>query len=427
VSPVNELGSFQELAPQELLESWDSSKNTILPSQVTLGSGVAVWWKCNVNHSWKEIVNNRRRVGCPYCSNRKTLIGFNDLCTTHSNLLSKWDYHLNKNLGSPEAFRVVQEVGAWWKCDQENHSFLAPICKIAQGCYKICPYCSNRRLLVGFNDIVTATQGKVMKEWAGCNYHLPHQVCRGELTEYYFTCSQCGEEYQRSAREWSKGYHCPQCAKRDLGRKIRSTRSRKRKELSLTLKDANPELALEWDYARNSNDPEEFSPQSNSKAHWVCNSNHSYRALISNRAKGSGCPKCFSASFVSKGEIEVADFLKAQGFAIQTQVRSLIHRREIDVLIPSRKVAIEFNGDFWHSQKAFDSYKKESATHYHQDKFNQCKEKDYLLLFVWEDDWTQRREKCKIELLAAIEAGSANRMLQRINSRLDNQKALFAK
>ena len=77
----------------ELLEEWDYEKNIVLPSELTRGSNAKIWWKCCVGHSYDASISNRvlgRK--CPYCSNRKILIGYNDLATTDPNLLEYWDF-----------------------------------------------------------------------------------------------------------------------------------------------------------------------------------------------------------------------------------------------------------------------------------------------------------------------------------------------
>ena len=52
---------------------------------VTFGSSQRKKWKCSKDHLCKATVAVRAigGNGCPYCSNRKVLKGFNDLVTTH--------------------------------------------------------------------------------------------------------------------------------------------------------------------------------------------------------------------------------------------------------------------------------------------------------------------------------------------------------
>jgi hypothetical protein len=56
-------------------EGWD-------PTTVSAGSDKKREWKCQKNHIWKAVIKSRTRGSdCPYCSNTKILIGFNDLVT----------------------------------------------------------------------------------------------------------------------------------------------------------------------------------------------------------------------------------------------------------------------------------------------------------------------------------------------------------
>ena len=64
----------------ELMAEWNWERNAdISPSQLTIGSGQKVWWKCSKGHEWQAVINSRNNgTGCPYCSSRKILIGYND-------------------------------------------------------------------------------------------------------------------------------------------------------------------------------------------------------------------------------------------------------------------------------------------------------------------------------------------------------------
>ena len=58
--------------------------------------------------------------------------------------------------------------------------------------------------------------------------------------------------------------------------------------------DKYGKLLKEWDYDKNGkNKPSQFTEFSSRKFWWKCPSNHSYKAVVSNRTKGSGCPKCY--------------------------------------------------------------------------------------------------------------------------------------
>lgn len=64
------------------------------------------------------------------------------------------------------------------------------------------------------------------------------------------------------------------------------------------LKVKFPELAAEWDYERNPNNPKSYAPNSGKKVWWICPKKtcdcHRYEATIANRAKKRGCPYCIN-------------------------------------------------------------------------------------------------------------------------------------
>ena len=62
-------------------------------------------------------------------------------------------------------------------------------------------------------------------------------------------------------------------------------------ENSLTQK--HPDLAKEWHPTKNGKlTPDMFTPGSQEKVWWVCKYGHEWKAKISHRCSGSGCPTC---------------------------------------------------------------------------------------------------------------------------------------
>lgn len=100
----------------ELCNEWDYDKNEIKPTEISFGSNKKVWWICNRGHRYQANINNRtcKKTGCPYCSNKKILTGYNDLATTHPHLLQEWDF--KKNSIQPTEILSGSEKKVWWKC-----------------------------------------------------------------------------------------------------------------------------------------------------------------------------------------------------------------------------------------------------------------------------------------------------------------------
>lgn len=76
---------------------------------------------------------------------------------------------------------------------------------------------------------------------------------------------------------------------------------------------------------------------------------------------------------------------------IQENCRSLIAPYEVDFYLETVNSAIEFNGDYWHSDRFLLANHGMTAEEYHKMKLQLCSEKNVALLFVWESDWMNRK------------------------------------
>lgn len=103
---------------------------------------------------------------------------------------------------------------------------------------------------------------------------------------------------------------------------------------------------------------------------------------------GCGCRLCRAT--VSNLEIEIYDFIKSiyHGKIIKN-CRSLIKGRELDIVIPDKKLAIEFDGLFWHCEKNI------KDRNYHLDKTKKCAGAGYQLIHIFEDEWVYKKDICK--------------------------------
>lgn len=87
--PIVGVNDLQTTNP-ELMKEWDYQKNIIKPYEIKVGSGIKIWWKCKEGHSWEAAPNHRKKgQGCPYCSGKKVLAGFNDIKTLRPKIKRK--------------------------------------------------------------------------------------------------------------------------------------------------------------------------------------------------------------------------------------------------------------------------------------------------------------------------------------------------
>lgn len=93
----------------------------------------------------------------------------------------------------------------------------------------------------------------------------------------------------------------------------------------------------------------------------------------------------------SSFEEEILTFCKSFGFNCVSNDRKLLNGNEIDILIPEKNLAIEFNGLFWHSVNTQENDDSDNRNK-HQNKNKQCEIKNYKLLQINEDDWLNKKE-----------------------------------
>ena len=272
---VNDLATMYP----DIANQWNKEKNHGLTAQmVTYGTHQKVWWKCGKGHEWQAEVRSRvKGFGCPYCTNMKVLLGYNDLKTTNSDLISEWDNDKN-GLLSPEDFSAGSGIIVWWKCSK-GHEWQARIYDRTSG--SGCPICSNQKIISGINDLATIDPG-LAEEWnEDKNGELtPEMVSASSSKKVWWKCKK-GHEWKTSIANRKNGTACPYCS----GNKLLTGYN--------DLKTIYPDLADEWNYEKNGDLlPEMVTAHSPKKVWWKGKCGHEWQAIIGNRTKGSGCIYC---------------------------------------------------------------------------------------------------------------------------------------
>ena len=178
------------------------------PSKFVAGSKSTKEWKCKSGHLFQSSISNRSGVnksGCPVCSGRKVLAGFNDLATIHPLLAIQafgWD---------PSAVTVGASKKKDWRCAIGHIFSAAP--KDRLDASRGCPYCSNQKVLQGFNDLKT-THPSLSNEADGWD---PETVVAGSGVKKNWICAE-GHKFKASivhrtsGGSSSDGTGCPSCA-----------------------------------------------------------------------------------------------------------------------------------------------------------------------------------------------------------------------
>lgn len=101
------------------------------------------------------------------------------------------------------------------------------------------------------------------------------------------------------------------------------------------------------------------------------------------------CDKCQHEK-TSHFELEIAAYVSTfyNGTCIRND-RSVLNGKELDLYYPEKKIAIEFNGDYWHS----DEHKPND---YHYNKFLSCYNQGIVLISIFETLWESDSGQIKL-------------------------------
>lgn len=423
-------------------------KDKSLLSTLATGSDKKIVWIGDCGHEWSASVSNRTNpnhpTGCPLCAGKVVVRGINDLATTHPDIAALCKFPEDAYTHSAYSNKSI-----WWTCEN-GHDWQAPIARLTtQGCK--CPICINRRVVQGVNDLATSNP-EIASELADPS--LAHKLSAGSNNRVEWICKNdpnhkwIATVYSRV----SKGTGCPYCSGRLLITGVNDLATT-HPDLVKTLKNVeegkyvrfNSERKLEWVCENNpdhiwtatprnrsvsgcpicanrtivpgendlaTTDPElaselvdpslgkKLSRGSGIPVEWKCEKGHIWTAPPCRRtgANHTGCPMC-SLAGMSKSEKELGDVvtLLAENKAVFENDRTFLHGRfELDIVVPEAFVAVEYNGIRWHSTEF------KSDKDYHYKKFKQCRNKQFRLIQVWEDEWKNDKLSVIVELARAL-------------------------
>jgi hypothetical protein len=130
--------------------------------------------------------------------------------------------------------------------------------------------------------------------------------------------------------------------------------------------------------------------------HEVCK--HVYTVSRSNIiVAGSRCPKCNINLKTSKAEKEILDYVLSLDPLLPyiQNDRKALNGSELDIYFPTKKIAIEHNGLYWHSEEKV-------GKKYHLEKLTKCADNNIRLVQIFEDEWTKKQEIVKSKIRSIL-------------------------
>lgn len=270
----------------QLADEWNYEKNgDLTPNKIVEYSTKKVWWKCKkCGGEWIATPNQRHKHNCPYCGHHKLRTPKESIEYLYPNLLKEWDYEKNTNLLPSNCSKSSGKM-IWWKCEK-GHSWKATVSSRTRG--RKCPYCSNQKVLEGFNDLAT-TNPKLIKEWDYIKNTInPKTIVFGSKKKAFWICSKCGNKWEATINSRVNGRGCPKCGSE-------KSKINRMKSMAKNNSFANnyPNLVKEIDFVKTNIDLSLISASSNRKIWWKCNKGHNWYTTISSRTNNkSSCPYC---------------------------------------------------------------------------------------------------------------------------------------
>ena len=193
---------------------------------------------------------------------------------------------LPKPLPGKNASNDMREVHLYALSTSATRGSLALICDKGHRTSRVpgkpCQVCNNTLLSSGYNDLMTR-RPDVGRQWHPLRNGkiTARDVFHSSHTKFWWLCDE-GHDFRATPSNRTSGdSSCSVCLNRDIQGGVN--------DVGFLF----PLLAVEWDYAKNSNHAiETIAPGSNLLVWWKCPVGHSYRKTVGERTRGGGCHHC---------------------------------------------------------------------------------------------------------------------------------------
>lgn len=257
---------------------------------------------------------------------------------THPHLMNEWDFTENeKNDLHPQSITYGSHQKVSWKCSMCNYKWKTRVekrtrAKNPTGCIN----CSGK--VVNEKNSLIVIRPDIAAQWDySKNNESPEEYHHFSNKSVHWLCQKCGHKWKA----------------RICNRVRRDDNSCRRCSGWLLTEENNlagrfPEIAKLWDYEKNYPEtPEDVFGKSSKNYYWICENGHSTMSIVSNKVKGLPCRECTKGERTSFPEKAVYFYIrKALPDAISEYY--IGNRISFDVFIPKLKIAIEYDGWYWH-------------------------------------------------------------------------------
>jgi len=318
---------------------------------------------------WQEPHAHLKGQGCPKCGLNKRIkskTNTNEEFINKAKLIygDEYDYSLVNYVNNKTPIEVICKKHGVFKISPNSH-----IGKHHRGC----PKCgnskkgNNRKLdTLKFINKANAKHGNFY-DYSKVNYINSN-------TDVEIICPEHGPFLQQPAIHLM-GSICPMCA-------VKNRIEKTTKTTNDFVEQAKKIHGEKYDYSK------VVYKKGDAPVTIICPEHGEFYQKPINHLNGCGCQKC--GMLYSRDEIEIGDYIASiigEENIIRND-RSILDGCEIDIYIPSLRLAFEIDGLYWHSE-----IKKDNK--YHLQKTIECEKNNIQLIHIFEDEWKYKRDICE--------------------------------
>lgn len=280
----------------------------------------------------------------------KYIKGVNDLQTLYPSIAKLWHPTLNGRL-TPSDVSAGSKQRVFWMCEK-GHTWQTMVSTITANKKKGskssgCPYCDNKKVIAGFNDL-ESKYPEIAKEWDWEKNRntgkTPSSITAYTDKKYYWK-GTCGHSwYARVSDRTQKNAGCNICAQNILHSGEND------------LETVALALCSQWDLEKNIISPKYVSANTHDMYWWKCELGHEWQNSPNRRVQAYrktqyvSCPICAKSSHTSFPEKAIYYYCK-KIFEDVRENYTIDKNKELDIFIESKNIGIEYDGAAFHRGK----------------------------------------------------------------------------
>lgn len=327
---------------------------------------------CKMHGEWQTLPSSLlNNIECPNCQKERL---HNMFALTTDEFIEKaraihcdiYDYSKSEYVDYDTKICII--------CKKHGEFWQSPSTHLSE---KGCPKCGQDRMWDKRGRMTTSKLIDKLIAIHGTEYDYSKVNYISPKHDIEIICPKHGLFFQKPYSHLN-GCGCPKCGLDKLSKRFSKTTEE-------YIEEAKKVHGNEFDYSNL------VYRNCRTKVEIICRKHGSFLQSPTSHLKGVKCPMCYAELSTSNNEIEFQNYIKelCDDDKIRLNARNIINPLELDVVNETMKIAIEYNGLYWHSSA------KLKDRNYHLNKTKLCRDNGYRLIHIFEDEWINKREIVK--------------------------------